>query len=159
VRIDWKTQQEVNNDYFTIEKSRDGAEFFGVGTVRGAGNSLTPKAYDFLDTSPLAGKSYYRLKQTDFDGKLTISKMASVEFNPASAVYPNPATKEVSLDIDDKQPFAAEIVNALGQKVFVKQTIVNGRVTWNVESLPRGIYFITILKNGSMTSQKLVLAD
>jgi hypothetical protein len=159
VRINWKTETEVDNDYFTIEKSRDGAEFFELGTIPGAGNSNTPKSYDFLDITPLAGRSYYRLKQTDFNGKLTVSKMAMVEFNPASAVYPNPATKEVSLDVDGNEPFAAEMVNTLGQKVYIKQTIANGRVTWNVESLPRGIYFISILKNGSMTTQKLVLAD
>ncbi|HMJ71053.1 MAG TPA: T9SS type A sorting domain-containing protein [Cyclobacteriaceae bacterium] len=159
VRVDWKTESEINNDHFTIEKSRDGAEFLDVGSVPAAGSSHTPKFYEFLDVSPFAGRSYYRLRQVDFDGRQTISKVAMVEYVPASTVYPNPATKEVSLDVDDREPFAAEMVNTLGQKVFVKQTVTNGRVTWNVESLPRGIYFITILKNGLMTTQKLILAD
>lgn len=159
VNVSWETITEINNDHFTISKSRDGAEFFETGMVPGAGNSTTPRSYEFIDPSPLPGRSYYRLTQTDFDGRVTLSRVAMIQYEPSSVIYPNPATKEINVDVDDGESFAAEIVNSIGQKVYVKQTVVNGRITWNVESLPRGIYFITILKNGVLTTQKLVLAD
>lgn len=159
VEVAWETFTEINNDHFTIGKSRDGAEFFDVGMVPGAGNSTTPRSYEFVDPSPFAGRSYYRLTQTDFDGRVTLSKVAMIQYDPSSVIYPNPATGEINLDFDDKESVAAEIVNSIGQKVYAKQTVVNGRITWNVESLPRGIYFITILRNGTLTTQKLVLAD
>ncbi|HZY81225.1 MAG TPA: T9SS type A sorting domain-containing protein [Cyclobacteriaceae bacterium] len=159
VNIEWTTTTEVNNDHFTIDKSSDGEKFYELSTVPAAGNSSTPRSYNFVDQSPLPGRSYYRLTQTDFDGRLTISKVATIHYEPAWVLYPNPATKEVSLDIDGHESFTAEIVNSLGQKVNAKQTIASGRVTWNVENLPRGIYFITILRGESLTTQKLVLAD
>jgi hypothetical protein len=159
VNLDWGTATEINNDYFTISKSRDGAEFFEIARIPGAGNTTEPQSYEFIDPLPLPGRSYYRLSQTDFDGRVTRFKVAMIQYEPLSVVYPNPATHEVNLDVDDKESFAAEIVNSIGQKVYVKQTSTNGRITWNVESLPRGIYFITILRNGSLTTQKLVLAD
>jgi hypothetical protein len=159
VKLEWETFTEINNDHFTIEKSSDGAEFLAIGTVPGSGNTTTPRSYNFLDPAPLPGRSYYRLSQTDFDGRTTLSKVVMIQHDPVSIIYPNPATNEVHLDVDSKQPFAAEITNSLGQKVSVKQTITNGRVSWNVENLPRGIYFITILTEGSLSTQKLILAD
>jgi hypothetical protein len=159
VNIEWTTATETNNDHFTIDKSSDGSEFFEIGKVAGAGNSTTPRSYNLIDPVALPGRSFYRLKQTDFDGRFTISKVVMIQYDASPVIYPNPATREVNLDLDSNEPFAAAIVNALGQQVDAKQTITNGRVSWNVQGLPRGIYFITILRGGMMTTQKLVLAD
>lgn len=159
VNVEWTTASELNNDFFTVEKSSDGSEFFEVGIVKGAGNSTSSQSYNFLDVSPLPGRSYYRLKQTDFDKKIMLSKVVAINYDPTGVIYPNPATKEVSIDIDADEQVAAELVNSLGQRLPLRQTVSQGRVTWNVESLPRGIYFVTILRNGSLTTQKLVLTD
>jgi hypothetical protein len=78
VDIAWLTASEKNNDYFTIEKSKDAQEFIEVTTINGAGNSNTFLYYFTSDKSPFKGISYYRLKQTDFDGKFTFSNIVSV---------------------------------------------------------------------------------
>jgi len=74
----WETATETNNEYFTLEKSRDGINFQNVTTVKGAGNSSRKLSYNSTDNESYSGISYYRLKQTDFDGKYTYSKVVSV---------------------------------------------------------------------------------
>ncbi|MBL0063778.1 MAG: hypothetical protein IPP38_01905 [Bacteroidetes bacterium] len=69
VDVKWTTQAEINNHYFTIERSADNVTFSELGRVDGAGNTTTTQNYSFTDFHPLTGVSYYRLKQTDYDGK------------------------------------------------------------------------------------------
>jgi hypothetical protein len=68
INLNWTTGSEINNDYFTIERSRDLYGWEVMGFVEGAGNSSVPIDYSFSDLNPLDGLAYYRLKQTDFDG-------------------------------------------------------------------------------------------
>ena len=74
----WITASESNNDYFTLEKTNDGKTFNIVGTVNGAGNSNTKIIYSFDDTNVNGEISYYRLKQTDFDGNYKYSDIISI---------------------------------------------------------------------------------
>ena len=80
VVLQWITASEVNNDYFTVEKTKDGVHFETVAEVPGAGNSLKTRTYSAVDMNPYEGVSYYRLKQTDFDGKFTVSDLVPVSF-------------------------------------------------------------------------------
>ncbi|MEK6482076.1 hypothetical protein WJR50_31335 [Catalinimonas sp. 4WD22] len=94
VRLHWGTAWENNNDYFEIERSADGKNFMSIGKVAGAGNSTIEQQYQFVDKNPLLGSAYYRLRQTDFDGKYTHSKIVLLNFYPESEYYasisPNP---------------------------------------------------------------------
>ncbi len=78
VELDWVTESEKNNDYFTIERSSNAIEFTNVGEINGSGNSNITLKYFYSDNNPLITKSYYRLKQTDFDGKYTYSNIITV---------------------------------------------------------------------------------
>jgi len=69
VEISWVTSSEENNDYFTIERSVDGTHYEIMNKVNGAGNSNEIKQYTIVDKNPMTGQLYYRLSQTDFDGK------------------------------------------------------------------------------------------
>lgn len=93
VRCSWTTATELNNDHFTIERSRDGLRFEAIGTMPGAGTSLAPRDYEWPDRMPHAGLSYYRLRQTDHDGSNTLSQVVPVLLDaqgPVIAVFPNP---------------------------------------------------------------------
>lgn len=94
IRLHWATAWEDNNDYFEIERSADGKTFMSIGKVAGAGNSTTEQQYQFVDRNPLLGSAYYRLRQTDFDGKYTHSKIVLLNFYPEAEYYasisPNP---------------------------------------------------------------------
>ncbi|MFH2143515.1 MAG: hypothetical protein ABIJ97_13905, partial [Bacteroidota bacterium] len=83
VKCNWATASELNNDYFTIEKSMDATVFEQVGTMQGADNSNTTLYYEFIDNLSYnwegAGRwAYYRLKQTDYDGTYKYSDVVSV---------------------------------------------------------------------------------
>ncbi len=78
VQLRWSTGSEINNNYFTIERSRDAVNAEIIGFVNGAGNSLRTLHYRFIDHKPLGGISYYRLKQTDFDGSFEYSNWVAV---------------------------------------------------------------------------------
>ena len=69
VQLKWITESEINNEYFTLERSYDGKDFVEVGRVDGAGNSNKSKYYYWTDDNPPSGECYYRLSQTDYDGR------------------------------------------------------------------------------------------
>lgn len=69
IKLSWSTVSEINNDYFSIEKSYNGLEFQKIVDVKGKGNNNLISNYDFIDTEVIENLLYYRLKQTDFDGK------------------------------------------------------------------------------------------
>jgi hypothetical protein len=92
VHCSWTTVSERDNDFFTVERSRDGLTFEDVGDVQGAGNSHTTLHYNFDDLRPHTGLSYYRLRQTDFDGSETWSQAVPVVItrDVDVSVFPNP---------------------------------------------------------------------
>jgi hypothetical protein len=96
----WTTASEQNNDYFTLERSSDALNFKQISTIAGAGNSDRLLYYNEINENPLNGTSYYRLKQTDYDGKSSYSKIVSVEissFNNVAIHYNNSSNEQVFL--------------------------------------------------------------
>jgi|GEM_PF-2456863 len=77
--LKWTTATELNNDYFTIEKTLDGTNFEIVGIENGAGNSNQYLDYSLIDYDVREVINYYRLKQTDFDGKYDFSELISID--------------------------------------------------------------------------------
>lgn len=137
VILNWSTASETNNDYFTIEKSSDGFEFRTVGTIEGNGNTSVQKNYEFTDTQD--GNSYYRLKQTDFDG--TEKYYGMINVNCANikeiSISPNPAVvgEEVNVLGEYKH---IEVRDMLGKQV--KALIINNKIT----GLQTGVYIVII---------------
>jgi hypothetical protein len=99
VLFSWVTLSEVNNAFFTVERSADGRHYQPVVKVEGAGNSSERRSYEALDTAPQTGTSYYRLKQTDWNGKATYSDPVAVNFKGNSDwyLYPNPTNGSLQL--------------------------------------------------------------
>ncbi|HMT29897.1 MAG TPA: T9SS type A sorting domain-containing protein, partial [Bacteroidia bacterium] len=99
VDLKWVTETEINNDYFTVERSDDGTHFSKIMIVDGAGNSTSPLSYFAKDEHPLTGNSYYRLKQTDFNGSTTLSKIIKINFSTATncQLYPNPVKNNLTI--------------------------------------------------------------
>lgn len=98
VDLIWQTVSEVNNDYFTVERSEDGQIFKGIGRVNGSGNSNVLNQYVFNDKHLPTSVStlYYRIKQTDYNHKFSYSEIRTVALNNNTedeillSVLPNP---------------------------------------------------------------------
>lgn len=97
VEVKWTTESEINNDYFTIERSSDNVHYTELTQVDGAGNSTTTHNYAYYDEQALRGISYYRLKQTDFDGNYEYFPAVAVQNKNKGTfvVFPNPASTSI----------------------------------------------------------------
>jgi len=122
VLLEWETSLEVDNDYFSVERSGDGFFYHPIGVVRGKGYTNRPTKYFFTDAMPLLPHAYYRLKQVDFDGQFDYSNVVYVRQQeiPNLKVYPNPVQSGSSIWIEGVlSPTSSIIVfNNSGQVVF-----------------------------------------
>jgi hypothetical protein len=160
VKIYWSTANEINNDYFTIFRSKDGLIFEQIGTAQAAGNSSVVLNYVFYDEHPFEGSSYYKLKQTDFNGKYTYSDIKHVNFdefkNISINIYPNPANHQITIDGETSEIIDFVIYNYLFQEVTGVVTVNSNesKIQLDVSQLPPGIY--TLITNSGSTSSKFV---
>jgi hypothetical protein len=158
--LKWSTATETNNDFFSVEKSIDGIGYSVIGSIDGAGNSLQTLNYSFNDDNPKEGISYYRLKQTDLDGKYKYSDVISVSCNQIRPeniiVYPNPASNNVTIELPgNDQTFPLEIINARGQIIY-SGTITN-KINLPTNELISGIYFIKITTEYDVLTDKIII--
>jgi hypothetical protein len=129
VELQWSTGTEINNDYFTIEKSYDGVDYFEIGTLNGAGNSNFVNTYSFTDYELINQSAYYRLKQVDFNGAFEYSKVI-VSLNCAAemdiSLYPNPFNDAITIQLptQNEQEYHIEIKDYLG-RIILREIITN----------------------------------
>ncbi len=92
VQLNWKTESELNNDFYTLERTASIEVFEALAVVEGRGTTAEATSYQYLDASPISGVSYYRLKQTDFNGTFGYSPIVKVNLDAAAtvSVFPNP---------------------------------------------------------------------
>ncbi|KJS06880.1 MAG: hypothetical protein VR77_03450 [Flavobacteriales bacterium BRH_c54] len=164
VVLDWKTISEINNDYFTVEKSIDGENFEVVGIVDGAGNSSELKSYNSLDKNPISGTSYYRLKQTDFDGKFEYSDIVPVKINDNISnptIYPNPITDNGVLEFNanSTEVTVITIYDVSGRIILNNQHFTNkgiNKIQLETSNLTNGMYFISLKNGDNKTNLKFI---
>ena len=147
VLLEWQTATEINNDYFTIERSKDVQDWEYVTSIDGAGNSNIAINYSAYDYSPYSGTSYYRLKQTDFDGQFTYSAIRTVRFtiNATMVIYPNPTAGLITIQASVSELETLIVYNALGQNVtnHVRITTINeGVKQLDLQELASGVYMV-----------------
>lgn len=145
--IKWVTASEVNNDFFSIERSIDGVNWDVILTRPGS-NSTEIQYYQALDSFPIKGVSYYRLKQTDFDGNYEYSNIDRLLFLDQQTskieLYPNPTYSTVRLKASQAELSQLIVINALGQDVTSNTTILkkDTEAFIDLSGLSTGVYFI-----------------
>lgn len=160
--LNWITESETRNSHFTLEKSRDGLEFREIGQVAGAGNSTIRHEYDFTDFEVQSGLNYYRLKQTDYDGKFSYSSIIVIKNlsdEEVLTVYPNPSKGDFLISFHDfsGENVQIELFNAVGQLVYSKQDLSGENLS--VESgLPEGVYTLRIILQGQVFSKRVIFS-
>ncbi len=173
VLVSWSTATEINNDYFTIQRSDDGIEFYDIGTLQGTGNSNSLLLYDFIDSNPSSLINYYRLMQTDYDGKYEIFKPKSInteiEHNVLkSNLYPNPAHSYDIINIladgfnPEKGSFVEITIMDKNGSITLQTTAeINeyGQVHKSLSStiFSKGIYIVWLQGNNKVLSKKLII--
>lgn len=145
-KIIWETISEINNDYFTIERSADLSNFESVAAIPGAGNSRQQRNYSFTDIEPLPGLSYYRLRQTDYDGNYTFSGIRTFRNNDVQqlTLYPNPANDRIYLTGLKEIPSGSLTIVSSNGIVYriIPRIVSDNTVLLDVSQLSEGIYLI-----------------
>ena len=159
VALNWTTQSESNNDYFTIEKSKNGSQWHFVDKIDGAGNSSVLVNYSTTDYEPYLGVSYYRLKQTDYNGDYDYSDIITIQNKYDSNeinLYPNPANHTVTI-LSNQAVTEIKLYNAIGQVIPIQYNSNNGYLTMSTNHLKNGVYLVKIVgKNEAITKQLII---
>lgn len=158
VELTWITSNEINNDFFTIERSKDGVAFESQNIIKGAGNSLKTIFYTSDDDSPLVGTTYYRLKQTDFDGSYTYSKIESVYLNESNKieVYPNPnETGLLKITTGNSNTYEVKLIDCLGRIIY-ESKLDHSISEIDLKGLDKGIFTLFISSLNSNSIHKII---
>ena len=156
VKLEWSTSSELNNDYFEIQKSKDGFDFEAIGKVSGNGTTNNEQIYQFDDPSPFSGLNYYRLVQFDYDGKSEIHHTISVGFNELLGegnilAYPNPVLQDRKLRLKlngmDNDSIKIQIYSLMGNLVYNDIQLIEKHqndISIDLAQFKTGIYSLSV---------------
>jgi len=170
VRLSWQTANEDNNKGFDIERSTDGRVWKSIGFVEGKGYSSKISSYEFYDIPEFINlsysKLYYRLKQVDFNGNTSFSKVETVVFpenewnKKLVEIYPNPIPKAQRLVVFNQ---TNTILNGVILSVYgeVKRNVqlVPGMNSFDLKEMSLGTYFLSINNQSKPESYKIIIID
>lgn len=168
VVLEWLTASEINNDYFTVERSKNGEDWESIIITDGAGYSSEEIKYLETDFRPYTALSYYRLKQTDYDGAFSYSETVAVNRNIETEflVYPNPNTSGGPINILLPNEISNQNIDIIfrdisGKVIFsasVSDNNVKNSIVLNPESnFSIGTYVISVISENNAYHQKIVI--
>ena len=167
VFLDWVTSTEINNDYFSVQRSDDNKNYQELEKVRGVGNSSETHFYSSVDPRPLTGINYYRLCQVDFDGTRTYSYPVVIKAGAKNniIIYPNPSVSgniSILFTGSKEEDYDLEMSNLSGRIVLRKDhlllhTGVNKLFPDHDIFLSQGTYFISVMLGDETIHQKVVI--
>ena len=165
VELTWSSNTEHNNNFFTVEKSKDAISFEEVTTIKSFGNYSSIISYFEVDFLPYEGISYYRLKQTDPKGKVLSSRLISVNYrfsNEGLAIYPTSEEERSSalMGLENKEILVV-LRNEKGQE-SVSKVVIDDRnevvISGDEENKPAtGTYLIVASSNNKLYSKKVTV--
>jgi len=165
VVIEWSTASQVNNDYFTIERSLDCENWKEVVKINGVGNANTQIDYAYIDRDPYIGLSYYRLKQTDYDEVFEIFDPVSVtvkdEMTIGLKIKPNPAINHIDLEMVYPETgninSDIRIYNTLGDEVYKKFYMGKlNHINIDISKYKPGLYIVKSKLNHKSVQAKFI---
>ncbi len=166
VVLEWVTASEINNDYFTIERSDNCLDFESLITVQGAGNSTATLNYAAIDYDPLRGVSYYRLKQTDFDGNEKSFQIIAInnviENDGQLTLFPNPSLPDffnLVLPVN-KEFFELYVIDDLGNLIFSEDIVPLGNQSIPIHpkvNLVPGHYIVKLVSEDEYWTSQLII--
>lgn len=155
----WNTLTETNLDYYSIERSSNGKSFEAIGSITpNTPHSNEPQNYSFIDSRPVSGLNYYRLKIIDLDSKFEYSKIITIFVDEEASdisLYPNPTINFLEIKgLDYSEPYTIRLIDALGRTMRIETFTQKESV--DVRNFPNGTYFIEIMTQRGSTIKKFI---
>jgi hypothetical protein len=162
IKLSWQTASEKNNDFFLVEKMKTDQTFEPIGKIKGAGTTVTQTNYSFVDEKPRLGDNYYRLKQTDVDGKFVYSQVVQVSFDgkprTGYTIYPNPSDGKHLYFDNATEDFVVSFQDVTGSVIFKSNvTAEDSSLDISTLQLPSGFYFVRTIGKGESQIHKLIV--
>lgn len=159
--LKWETASEVNNAGFEILKNGEPVAF-----INGKGNTTERQSYQWMDKA-VSGQVTYQLRQTDTDGKVTLSELltftGTVGAFEVAGNYPNPFNPETKIRFNlaaDSQVLV-KVSNIIGQEIAIlaneKMTAGKKEIRFNAANLASGVYFYSVTANGKTITRSMTL--
>jgi hypothetical protein len=153
----WSIEQEINNDYFVVERSLNGLDFSYSGKVWSKGNTINKEYYSF--TEPISNFNqtiYYRIKIVDKNGNIEYSTI--VKLNPIKqgvetiVVLPNITTQDVTIVLQSNSSLRTNVViyTADGKQINQQSIIITkglNTIPVSFSNLSSGLYRVAITTN------------
>lgn len=167
--LSWGTAMEKDNDYFEVQRSTNGSNWEKIGEVKGAGNTMAPQSYEFMDEETAAPQVFYRLRQVDYSGDFDFSKTVSINLNDNGTsqnalvmgnVFPNPVQNQLTLPFTTSNAGEVQIMvsNSAGKVLYNKriQAVVGeNEHQISFAQFENGIYLLQVAANGKIMTQKV----
>lgn len=165
VELTWSSDTENNNNFFSIEKSKDALVFEEVTSIKGFGNNSSIISYYDVDYTPFEGISYYRLKQTDVKGVVLSSRIVSINNkNISSNLSMNQSSvyeTAANLMGSENKEVLVVLRNEKGMESYSKVIIDQDNniilPTENDNRLEIGNYIVVASSDNKLYSQKVVV--
>ncbi|MEM9822048.1 MAG: PKD domain-containing protein [Bacteroidota bacterium] len=152
--LKWEVAEQVNNERFIVEHSLDGRSFTALGELVVGQDLLEVQAYTFIHPSPPVGRNYYRIKQMDFDGQYTLSRIVSIQVETISwSIQPNPADGYCFVQGHFQNEAQVEVYNLQGKLVLRQPMLESRRI--DLGQFSSGIYLIRM--QGEPQAQQLII--
>lgn len=160
--IKWSTASEQNSDFFNVERSLDGANFSMIAKVTAAGASSTIKNYYALDVDPYSGTSYYRIRETDFNGNYMFSNLITVHSCSGDDVFVYGTEGGISVNIMalENGQYTIELYNLLGEKVIneIKNVAAgDNHLKLHVGNISSAIYVAKVYNSSTAVTKKVFI--
>lgn len=154
-QLTWITASEINNSHFEVQRSIDGRHFAAIGKMEGKGTTSELHSYQFEDSNLPSTTStvYYRLKQIDFNGQYSYSKVISLSLQNkrATKVWYNAAQN--NLEVVAAEALQLQIYDATG-RLLKSVGIMKGKQKIDVGNLASGVYAYQLLQSGLLNQRQ-----
>ncbi|MBI4930602.1 MAG: T9SS type A sorting domain-containing protein [Bacteroidetes bacterium] len=162
VTISWSTASEQNSDYFTVERSLDGNNFSAIATKPAGGNTSTIQNYSAVDADAYSGISFYRVKETDFNGAyiysgtITVSGCAGDDI----IIYGEEGGAAININALEDGQYNIEMFDVLGQKItgqIANVTAGNNHIKLSPNNIASAIYVVKVFNNNNAIAKKVFI--
>lgn len=149
VKLEWATSSEINNDFFVIQRADDGMLFEDLGDVKGSGSTNETNFYQFEDPLPVQGRTYYRIKQVDFDGSFAYSPIISATTTnnrQAVEIFPNPAAERLVIRSLGQTGITGFKISSIDGREHSATPSMKLNAYWEIDiaHLPKGLYILQV---------------
>lgn len=158
ILFSWQTLSENNNDYFTIEGSTDGFSWHTIHEENGVGT--TQEVQNYVIELPNSNQfTYFRLKQTDIDGKSTYSQIVFVDIQYGTVrVYPNPMQgKQFTIELPPANSRVVTILSADGRVVYTNHFQCGQKLIITDLHLQSGSFILRVEQSNRILTERITV--